>query len=263
MRRVVAVSRYASAVVPMNRPGFFARGYRAALDLVFPPRCAGCNRRGDWLCPACAARVRPLAPPWCARCGVPLRAAGGARCRGCAAGGGHALDWARAAYPFAGPLRGAIHRFKYEGERARAEHLGRLFAIPLDLPEPAGSLLIVPVPLGAARRRERGYNQAEELAKVLATARGDRLDTGLARVRATRPQVGLGAAERRANVCGAFAWQGASLAGQRVLLVDDVMTTGATAEACAVALKAAGASWAGILTVARAVGQDMRGSIAD
>ena len=116
-------------------------------------------------------------------------------------------------------------------------------------------MIIVPVPLDAARRRARGFNQAEELARALAlTIAGDySLATGLARVRETRPQVGLDRVARRENVGGAFAWRGPSLAGGRVLLVDDVMTSGATAEACAVALKAAGAAWVGLVTVARAV----------
>lgn len=238
-----------------------ARLYRAGLDLLFPPRCTGCGRRGAWLCPACTAQLRPLAPPWCARCGDPLHIAGARLYAACRVGGPFALDAARAAYAFAGPLREAIHRFKYEGERARAESLGLLLLAPLAALERRGPgdggaqvSAIVPVPLAAARRRERGYNQAEELARVLARARGALLDTGLARVRPTRPQVGLDREARRANVRGAFAWRGGPLAGRRVLLVDDVMTSGATAEACAAALKAAGASWVGLVAVARPVG---------
>lgn len=118
-----------------------------------------------------------------------------------------------------------------------------------------GETIVVPVPLDAARRRARGFNQAEELARALAltVADGYPLATGLVRVRETRPQVGLDRAARRENVRGAFGWQGPPLAGGRVLLVDDVMTSGATAEACAAALKAAGAAWVGLVTVARAV----------
>jgi ComF family protein len=114
-------------------------------------------------------------------------------------------------------------------------------------------MLLVPVPLSAARRRERGYNQAEALARVLATASGWSLDTGLARIRATPPQVGLDRAARQRNVRDAFAWAGPALAGQHVLLVDDVLTTGATADECAAVLKAAGAAWVGLVTVARAI----------
>jgi ComF family protein len=165
------------------------------------------------------------------------------------------LDWVRSAYPFAGPLREAIHRFKYGKERARAAPLAAACA-PLLEQLPAAirqtQPLLCPVPLSAARRRERGYNQAEELARSLSAACGWSPSTALARIRATPPQVGLDPAARRANVRGAFAWQGTPLAGSPVLLIDDVLTTGATANECAAVLKAAGASWVGLLTVARA-----------
>lgn len=234
---------------------------RVLLSLLFPPRCAGCGRRGHWLCAGCTALLRPIAPPLCARCGEPLPEGRWERCRACREGGPFALDIARAAYPFAGPIRAAIHRFKYDGERARAEHLGAaLVALPPFLPAgaPPGlePPLVVPVPLATARRRERGFNQAEDLARVLAAARGWSLDGGLERVRATRPQVGLDRAARQENVRGAFVWRGAPLTGRRILLVDDVFTSGATAEACAVTLKAAGAAWVGLVAVARPVGHN-------
>jgi ComF family protein len=167
------------------------------------------------------------------------------------------LDWARAAYPFTGPLREAIHHFKYDKERARATHLGLALLPLLDQIPPhlsAASLLLIPVPLSAARRRERGYNQAEALARVLAASSDWPLSIALRRTRATPPQIGLNRTARHQNVAGAFTWAGESLAGRRVLLVDDVLTTGATANACAVALKEAGAAWVGLVTVARAFG---------
>ena len=231
---------------------------RALLDLLFPPRCAGCGRRGAWLCAGCAGRLAPLAPPWCARCGIPLPGPRDGLCPRCRADGPFALDLARAAYAFREPVRAAIHRFKYEGERGRAAHLAGLIAgshgaSDLIAAGDAADVLLVPVPLDPARRRARGYNQAEELARELAELWGCPLSTALARTRETRPQVGLDRAGRRENVRGAFAWGGDPLAGRRVLLVDDVMTTGATAEECAAALKAAGARRVGLLTVARPV----------
>lgn len=205
-----------------------------------------------WLCAACLAGIAPLRPPLCARCGRPRPASGDDLCAPCRAGELRALDWARAAYPFAGPVRAAIHRFKYKGERARAGHLGALL-VPLLAPTPAPTdTRLIPVPLSADRRRERGYNQAEELARVLAATSGLALDVALTRTRATRPQVGLDRAARRRNVDGAFTWAGAPLAGAAVILIDDVLTTGATAAACAEALKGAGAGRVGLLTVARA-----------
>ncbi len=167
-----------------------------------------------------------------------------------------ALDWARAAYPFAGPLRETIHRFKYGQERARAAQLGLLLHPLLAGLPPAVATCsprITPVPLAAARRRERGYNQSEELARVLTEVSGLPLDRQLVRVRATRPQVGLARPARHQNVRDAFRWQGMPLHDEPFLLVDDVLTTGATADECAATLKAAGAGWVGLLTVARAI----------
>lgn len=232
-----------------------ARG--ALLDFFFPPRCAGCHQRGEWLCAACLARVPPLTAPLCERCGSPRR--GKIACRVCHNNSLRSIDWARSAYPFTGPLRDAIHRFKYEHERARADHLGALLVPHLAaMPGADWSVapLLVPVPLSAARRRERGYNQAEALTRALASARGWSVATALVRTRATPPQVGLDLAARRANVHGAFAWCGEPLTGRRVLLIDDVLTTGATASECAAVLKAAGAGWVGLLTVARVLGPE-------
>ncbi len=241
-----------------------ARGRSLFLDLLFPPRCGGCGARGAWLCATCLAQIAPLAAPLCGRCGRPLAA--GARaaalCRSCRAGELRALDWARAAYPFVGPLREAIHRFKYGQERARAAQLGLLLhPLLAALPPTVANAVprVVPVPLAAARRRERGYNQAEELARVLAGSSDLPLDRQLVRVRATRPQVGLARPARHQNVRDAFRWQGMPLHGEPFLLVDDVLTTGATADECAATLKAAGAGWVGLLTVARATERPIDG----
>jgi ComF family protein len=218
---------------PANRRRL-RRARSLLLDFLFPPRCAGCGRRGTWLCPACLADVPPL--------GAPLRPVET-----------RALDWLGAAYVYTGAIRRAIHRFKYGRERARAEHLGALLSPLLrHLPPPAGTPHLIPVPLSDARLRERGYNQAAELARVVAATGGLPLDTGLLRTRATRPQVGLDRAARRENVRDAFAWGGAPLPSARLLLIDDVLTTGATADECAAVLKVAGAEWVGLLTVARA-----------
>lgn len=113
--------------------------------------------------------------------------------------------------------------------------------------------LVVPVPLHRARKRERGFNQAEALAAGVARSLGLPLNSGiLHRIRPTPPQTGLSYSARRRNVQGAFEVRGRSLRGQSVLLVDDVMTTGATAHACAMRLKQAGAEKVLVLTLARA-----------
>ena len=253
------LSMMTSTAPRKRQPTPWQRTRDTLLDLVFPPRCAGCRQRGVWLCADCLALVPPLAPPLCAQCGKPLTISDTppALCRSCRHGELPDLDWARAAYPFTGPLREAIHHFKYDKERARATHLGLALLPLLDrLPQDhsMAPLLLIPVPLSAARRRERGYNQAEALAVVLAANSAWPLATALHRTRATPPQIGLNRTARHQNVAGAFTWEGASLAGTRVLLVDDVLTTGATANACAVALKEAGAAWVGLVTVARASG---------
>jgi len=150
-----------------------------------------------------------------------------------------------------GTLRTAIHRFKYSNMRLLAAPLGQLMSqyllrnqLPVDV--------IVPVPLHPHRLRERGYNQAALLAKEMEKALGlPLLEDALVRVRSTIPQVGLSARERRDNVRGAFHWADRSLEGQRILLVDDVCTTGATLEACSLALREGGVSVVWGLVLAR------------
>lgn len=222
------------------------------LDLLFPWRCAGCGRVGTLLCPACLAQVQPVPQPVCIRCGRPVATPG--RCDGCAAGQFH-VSAIRAAAVYAEPLSQAIHQFKYEGRPELHEPLGELLAgywrgrsVTVDV--------VAAVPLHAQRLAERGYNQSDLLAAVLCREVGlPLLRPGvLCRERATQQQALLGPAERRENVQGAFSWNGPALAGCKVLLIDDVATTGSTLEACAEALLAAGAGKVWALTVARALG---------
>ena len=135
----------------------------------------------------------------------------------------------------------AIHRFKYEGWRSLAPMLADLCAERLVTEVPPGAALVA-VPLHRRRRRARGYNQSELLATELRKLLGLPRPAGrLARLRDTPPQVGLDRLRRQANVDAAFAWQGPGLAGQPVVLLDDVTTTGATLESCAAALRTGGA----------------------
>jgi len=150
-----------------------------------------------------------------------------------------------------GTLQTAIHRFKYSNVRPLAVPLAKLASEYLEqnhLPVK----IIVPVPLHSRRLRDRGYNQSELLAEQLGSAMGMRVVADvLVRVRSTIPQVGLRADQRRKNVKGAFRCVGTTLKGQDVLLVDDVCTTGATLEACSVALQEAGAGHVWGLVLAR------------
>ncbi len=215
-----------------------ARIGQALLDLLFPPRCAGCRRPGSWLCSSCLEQVERVGGPACPRCGRPSRWA--ELCSACRAGT-WALYQARAPFFFEGVVQQAVHEFKYRGRRVLAEPLGELLADYLNsLSWPAAA--IVAVPLHRERQRARGYNQSALLARALAGRVGrPLLEDGLVRWRNTLPQVGLDGAARRENVRDAFRWEEKQPPPAHVLLVDDVYTTGATMEACAMALRQAGA----------------------
>jgi competence protein ComFC len=163
-----------------------------------------------------------------------------------------ALDGIRAACSFEGIVRKAVHELKYRHARSRAAFLGDLLYRAVER-RPLLADLIVPVPLWEARRRERGFNQAELIGEALASRWGLSLSPGvLRRIRETPPQVGMNDERRRANVADAFACVDAdTIAGRFVLVVDDVATTGATLRTCAQPLKAAGARRVVGLVVAR------------
>jgi ComF family protein len=151
---------------------------------------------------------------------------------------------------YEGPLRSLIHLFKYSGMKPLAGPLGAYLdrALPIDLAFDA----VVPVPLHWMKRWQRGFNQAELLAARVATKRGWPILRALRRRKTAGAQATLSIAGRRRNVAGAFvARPGADLAGKRILLIDDVLTTGATAGACASALKRGGAKSVTLLTLAR------------
>ncbi len=160
------------------------------------------------------------------------------------------LGRAYAGYEFVEPVRSVLHRGKYGGDRDALEALGSLTAARLDRVPSAAPDAVVPVPLGPRRRRQRGYNQAEVLARVVASARGVRTIEGLRRIRETPPQIARDEGPRRLNVAGSFAWHGSPLDGARLWLVDDVLTTGATLEAAGSALVAAGAGRIDAIVVA-------------
>jgi ComF family protein len=149
---------------------------------------------------------------------------------------------------YEGTLRKLIHLFKYSGMRRLARPLGALLADAL--PRDRQFDLVTPVPLHWRRRWQRGFNQSELLGKAIARARRIPAKNLLRRASATRAQAGLSNAQRRENVVGAFRARG-RVNGLRILLIDDVMTTGATAGACARALKKAGAKSVAVLALAR------------
>jgi ComF family protein len=225
--------------------------WQGLLDLIFPPRCVGCRRSGVWFCPDCLAQVQPIPLPICRICGD--RVFGAETCVSCRKTS-PGIDGIRSVSLYQGPLRQAIHGFKYRRQRDLAPVLASLLADYLILNQPPGDLLI-PVPLHPDRQRQRGYNQSILLARALIEALPNAglavNETGLRRIRATASQTNLDRHQRKHNVAGAFACADGSLAGRRVLLVDDVCTTGATLEACAVACHQAGAASVWALTVTR------------
>ncbi len=232
----------------MRVPDFGRAVARALLELVWPPRCAACGAavREEPFCDVCAGAVEPV-PPGCARCGQP---GPDALCGACRAAP-PAFDAVRAGGLFGGPLADAIHAFKYRDRPALARPLGAWLAARTVLSPVA---VIVSVPLARGRRLERGYDQAALLADALARAAGAssrRLRAALRRVREAPPQVGRTREERARNVAEAFE-VGAAVAGREVVLVDDVVTTGATADAAATALRRAGARSIVVVALARA-----------
>ncbi len=197
------------------------------------------------VCDACESSL-PLLGAACAHCAIPMPRSG--ICGECVARP-FAFDEARARFQYRFPVDRVIHRFKYAGDLAAGRWLARQLALAVaELPRP--DLLVAP-PLARARLRERGFNQALEIAKTLATSLRVRCDiAGVSRAHETAPQPGLGRKARRANLRGAFRCN-LQLTGARVVIVDDVLTTGATAEALARVLKLAGAAHVGVWTLAR------------
>jgi ComF family protein len=236
----------------MVRPAY--RLYRlawASLDWVYPPRCGGCGSIGSRFCNHCLQETQIIQPTVCVICGRGLENPG--TCQKCQInppGYSGMRSWAL----FSGPLRNAMHRLKYKRDVALGDTLAqpliRLLALTgwtIDF--------VTAVPAGVTRRVERGYNQAALLARPIALSQGMPLSLEVLRKsRETRSQVGLNAMERMRNVENAFQADSGNVRGKRILLIDDIVTSGATVTACTQALTQAGAQQVFVLTLARAVG---------
>jgi ComF family protein len=228
-------------------------------DLLLPPVCIVCRTRvggHGLLCGDCWARIDFIAPPICVRLGVPLPYDTGEPCLSAAAiADPPVYDRARAVARYSSIMRDLIQSFKYGDRHEGLPLFGRWLAAA------GGELLadtdlIVPVPLYRSRLWSRRFNQSALLARAVGRLTGVPVDCFLlGRVKRTPSQVGLTAEQRRRNVAGAFRVTGArgQLKGKRIVVVDDVITTGATADACARTLKRAGAARVDVLALARAV----------
>ena len=235
----------------------------AALNLFYPPICCGCGRKTarPEFCPRCRHDIDMPCSPLCQICGIPFRTQGGAdhTCGRCRARHPR-FERARACAVYdaaddvAHPLKAVLQRYKYSRDVSLAPALAQLIFERNPLPVTAYDV-IMPVPLHLARLRWRGFNQAQYLAHHLARAGRVPMDAlSLERARPTRPQVQLNESERRRNVAGAFrVARPQAVARRRILLIDDVYTTGATADECSRVLRRAGALSIDVLVLARAV----------
>lgn len=227
------------------------------MDLVVPPLCAACEQRtgsADSLCPSCWREVTFIRPPLCDRLGHPLPFGDGGTVVSAAAMSDPPIyDRARAVAEFGPVMRDLVHGFKY-GDRHHARHLFGRWLVMAGGELLSAADLLVPVPLHRWRLLQRRFNQAAVLAGEVSRLTGIPADPLIVeRARRTRSQVGLTGDQRRRNVTAAFAIapdRAGRLLGRRVVLVDDVITTGATADACARALKSAGAASVDVLALA-------------
>ncbi|MDD5168612.1 MAG: ComF family protein [Syntrophales bacterium] len=231
-------------------------------DILFPPRCLACSKvmhdnEPISFCHSCKSQFKTISSPLCFACGLPFETTGGADhlCGDCIISP-KTFSVARSLGRYETTLLESIHAFKYKGKSALGKVLGQIMAAHsypgFQITE---YTVIIPVPLHTRRLRERRFNQALILARTIARKYAVPLDfTSLTRHVYTQPQIALGKKERLANVRGAFRVDDPDkIRGEKILLIDDVYTTGSTLNECARILIKSGAAEVGVLTLARAV----------
>jgi ComF family protein len=234
------------------------RFFKALLDLLLPSFCLACEKplgpAPDLLfCPDCLEKIHCIQSPLCPCCGrVYRKAAGGDHhCGACLAKPRH-FNLARALFLYEEPMKEVIHRFKYQGKTTCLPSVARFARNLPQVAEMEGADWIVPVPLHPSRLRERGFNQALLLARAFFPKDRRVAPDLLIRSRPTEPQTSFNGAARRTNLKNAFAVTTPQhISGKKILLIDDVFTTGTTVNECARVLKKAGASEVLVLTLAR------------
>jgi ComF family protein len=232
---------------------------QAAVSLLYPATCAICRthiRAGEYLCDSCEAKLIRIEPPFCQKCSEPFEGSINTKfaCANCAHRTIH-FDAAVAVYRGRGIARDVIHEFKYNRQIHLRYLLARWVRAALDDERLRNYQfdVMVPVPLHSARQRERGFNQANLLANLLSEHTSIPCRPLLNRIRYTTTQTALDRSERMENLHNAFRLRkNADVRGLRVLLIDDVLTTGSTLSECARVLKGAGAISVHAATAARA-----------
>ena len=224
----------------------------AALDFLFPRFCVACGKEGDFICNSCQASLARIEAPVCPKCGKPQT--NELLCPSCV-NWETDIDAIRSPFRFEGVIRKAIHEFKYRNLRAIAGQLAGFLSGYLIVADPIPYEVLVPVPLHGKRLKERGYNQSTLLAKELSKRTGMPVNEScLIRTHYNIPQAKTrNVEERRQNVIGIFSCKNKDLYYKKVLLIDDVTTSGATLNACAAVLKTAGAMSVWGLTLAREI----------
>ncbi|PIE60145.1 MAG: amidophosphoribosyltransferase [Desulfobulbus propionicus] len=228
-------------------------------DLFFPPRCLTCaatleNSRPPLLCPRCQEKIEPISSPLCVCCGAPFATGRNHLCGVCLQGN-YFFDLARSSYVYNRQLSPLIHSLKFNFTTKSASSLGALTKISGVYSQFSIPDIIVPVPLHITRLRKRGYNQALILARSCFSTWRDRIHVrAIQRHRLTPPQTGLSGKERKNKLRGCFSLrQPDLLAGKRILLVDDVFTTGTTVNECAKTIRQAHPAGIEVFTLARSI----------
>lgn len=222
-----------------------------SIDWIFPPRCAGCGQLGQRWCPECQTNIQPIKQPFCKKCGEPVSQNNYVHSR--CSRDLECIEFIRSYGYYKSPLLEAIHKLKYQNDIGIAESLAA-YLVEIYKNIQFETDIVIPVPLNKQKLLQRGYNQAKLIARPFALAINRPLiSNALYRTSDTRTQVGLSRNERIVNVQDAFIVKKDIIQGKRIILVDDVSTTGATLEACAKALNKAGATAIVGLTLAKAV----------
>lgn len=232
------------------------QAFEKGLDVIYPPRCPFCGKISrTGICGSCRQSIPYVMEPCCMKCGKPLKQEEKEYCGDCARMP-RAYEQGRSVWSHTGNVPRAIYQFKFHNKRYYAKIFAEEMAhVHAEWIRRCGIELIVPVPLHAARRRQRGFNQAELVARELGRKLEIPVDTKLVfRIRNTRPQKQLGGRERGQNLRGAFAVSRRERYPQKILLIDDIYTTGSTVHRIAMLLKKAGVQKVYFLTIS--IGQD-------